>query len=203
MNELPADSATRGRSTLGARLREKLPEILIEAASVVAALLLALAINNWSEQRQVDQRAMAARAAILAELHENREELKGVQPELTKILDRLRSVARAEDGGPGEMKVDLSIALLSSAAWNAATATRASQNLELGWITRMAKVYELQENYLRAQNLAVDQLSSIPPDSNLSGRQVALSMIPRLNALSQIADGLMRSYDEALEAAPH
>lgn len=186
------------RPSLAVRLRERLPEILIEAASVVVALLLALAINNWSEERQQDQRADAARAAILVELKENRSELASVQPNIRDTLERLRAAVSSEAAQPTQLRIELDIALLSSAAWQAAATTRASQSIDLTWITRMAKVYELQDNFQRVQNLAVDQLSSIAPVDSLDGREIALSMIPRLNALAQIADGLMQNYDEAL-----
>jgi hypothetical protein len=192
----PVDSLVR--PSLAVRLGEKLPEILIEAASVVVALLLALAINNWSERQQELDRAALARTAILAELHENQEELRSARPQLDAVLERLRAAAKVKDAQMHELAIELNIALLSSAAWHASTATRASQNMELGWLTRMAKVYELQDNFLRVQNLAIDQLGSIPADGKLGARDVAQSMIPRLNALSQIADGLTRTYDEAL-----
>ncbi|WP_371280192.1 hypothetical protein [Dokdonella sp.] len=186
------------RPSLAIRLRERLPEILIEAASVVVALLLALAINNWSEERQQTLRADAARAAILVELQENRSELAGVQPNIRATLESLRAAVSSEAPQPKELRVELDIALLSSAAWQAAATTRASQSIDLAWITRMAKVYELQENFQRVQNLAVDQLGSIAPENGMDGREIALSMIPRLNALAQIADGLMQDYDRAL-----
>ena len=48
------------RPHLRDRLREKLPEIVIEAGSVVLALLLALAINQWNERQQENERAEIA-----------------------------------------------------------------------------------------------------------------------------------------------
>lgn len=191
-------TAILNRPSLANRLRERLPEILIEAASVVVALLLALAINNWSEERQQARRADAARSAILVELQENRGELAAVLPNIRDTLERLRESVSSDTARPAQLRVELDIALLSSAAWQAASATRASQSIDLAWITRMARVYELQENFQRVQNLAVDQLGSIPPEGGSNGSEVALAMIPRLNALAQIAEGLMQNYDEAL-----
>jgi len=192
-------SEPAARPSMRERLTEKLPEILIEAASVVLALLLALALNGWNENREMRARGDAARAAILAELRENRQEIQGAEPKLKEIVASL-SAALSKDAPPThELSINLGISLLSEAAWRAALATQASQTLDFSWMTRVAKVYELQESYQRAQGLAVDQLSSIPADPNLSGAQIARSLVPRMSALSQLADGLARSYDDVLE----
>ena len=195
MNETFAGHGT----SLRVRLREKLPEMLIEAGSVVVALLLALALNSWNDARHDRERATAARAAILAELRGNRVELADAQSKLKDIVADLTAALDPDKPEPHELKIDLGVSLLSSAAWHAALATQASQDLDFDWIRRIARVYELQDNYLRVQNVAVDQLGAIPADKNLSSRQVAQSLIQRMIALSQLADGLVRSYDDVLE----
>jgi hypothetical protein len=191
------------RPGLRERLLEKLPEILIEAASVVIALLLALALNQWNENRETRTRADAARAAILGELRANREEIGEQIPKLKAIVSTLSATASGSTPPPSrEMQVNLGVALLSAAAWHAALATQASQTIDFAWMTRVAKVYELQDNYVRVQNLAIDQLSSIPAeDKNLTGQEIARSLVARMSALSQIADGLARNYDEVLDAS--
>jgi hypothetical protein len=180
------------------RLTEKLPEILIEAASVVIALLLALALNGWNEDRQMRARADTARSAILAELRGNRHEIKDARPNLKEIVDRLNAAAGDDAPATHELQVTLGISLLSAAAWHAALATQASQEIDFAWMTRVAKVYEQQENCLRVQGVAVDQLTAIPADRSASEKQVAQSLVARMSALSQLADGLSKSYDDVL-----
>ena len=51
-----SDGMIGHETSLRVRLREKLPEILIEAASVVIALLLALALNSWNDARHDRER---------------------------------------------------------------------------------------------------------------------------------------------------
>lgn len=186
------------RPSLRQRLGEKLPEIVIEAASVVLALLLALAINAWNEDRETRARAEAARQAILAELRENRDEIREAQPKLKEITTYLHDAIASDAPDRHEMTVDLGISLLSEAAWRAALATQATQTIDFAWMTRVAKVYELQENYLRVQNGAVDALGTIPADPSQSGKKVAASLVPRISTLAQLADGLARSYDDVL-----
>lgn len=184
------------------RLRDKLPEILIEAASVVLALLLALAVNEWHDRRQEDERAAVARRAILAELRANSAEIRSSRGALKEIVQTLRGALDDSKPAMDKLQINLGISLLSAAAWRAALATQASQRLEFDWITRVAKVYELQDNFLRVQNAAIDQLAALPPDGGSGAHQVAALLVPRFSALEQLSDGLERSYDEVLGAQP-
>lgn len=191
------------RPTLGKRLREKLPEILIEAASVVFALLLALAINEWHDRQQENERAAIARAAIKAEMRQNREDLARARNRLKEIIPSLQQVVDADQPPAQRLHVNLNVSLLSEAAWRAALATQASQRIDFDWITRVAKVYELQDNFLRMQNVTVDQLSSVPSDNSVNGKQVAAALLPRLDTLNQLAEGLDQAYADTLdEMAP-
>ena len=190
---------TAGRTTLRERLREKLPEILIEAASVVIALLLALAINAWNQDRELRERADTARAGILAELRTNRDDLDAARPKLREIVESLREKLTKDAPEPHEVTVLLGVTQLSSAAWRAALATDAMRTVDFAWISEVARVYEVQDEYLRLQQNALDQISSIPADSTLGGKSVAASLMPRFNVLVQISDGLSRNYGEILD----
>jgi len=190
---------TAGRTTLRERLREKLPEILIEAGSVVIALLLALAINAWNQDRELRARADTARAGILAELRTNRDDLDAARPKLREIVDSLRDKLAKDAPEPHEVTVLLGVTQLSSAAWRAALATDAMRTVDFAWISEVARVYEVQDEYLRLQQNALDQISSIPADPALGGKSVAASLMPRFNVLVQIADGLSRNYGEILD----
>ena len=190
---------TAGRTTLRERLREKLPEILIEAGSVVIALLLALAINAWNQDRELRERADTARAGILAELRTNRDDLDAARPKLREIVDSLRDKLAKDAPEPHEVTVLLGVTQLSSAAWRAALATDAMRTVDFAWISEVARVYEVQDEYLRLQQNALDQISSIPADPALGGKSVAASLMPRFNVLVQIADGLSRNYGEILD----
>ena len=194
------DSSASAKSGLRERLREKLPEILIEAGSVVFALLLALAINQWNERRQENERAETARNAILAELRANRQEIDTAHGKLQEIATTLREALDPSKPPLHELQVDLGISLLSAAAWHATLATQASQRIDFAWLTRIAKLYELQDHFLRVQNTTVDQLSAVPPDDSVTGKQIAAMLLPRFRALDQLAQDLQGSYADALDA---
>jgi hypothetical protein len=189
---------TETKVALSARLSEKLPEILIEAASVVFALLLALALNQWNERRELHERGETVRAAIRAELAENRIEIDAARPALAEIRKRLRAVIDGSEVAEHELTVDLGVSLLSAAAWHASLATQATGTIDFKWITTVAKIYELQENYLHVQSTAVDQLTSIPAGGDKDAKAIAASLIARIDGLAQLADGLAKAYDDEL-----
>jgi hypothetical protein len=193
---------TEPKVALSTRLSEKLPEILIEAASVVFALLLALALNQWNERRELHERGETVRAAIRAELAENRIEIDAARPALAGIRKRLRAVIDGSVVAEHELTVDLGVSLLSAAAWHASLATQASETIDFRWMTTVAKIYELQENYLHVQSAAVDQLTSIPAGGDKDAKAIAASLIARIDGLAQLADGLAKAYDDELGPAP-
>jgi len=193
---------TGSKITLSTRLTEKLPEILIEAGSVVFALLLALALNQWNERRELRERGEAVRAAIRAELSENRTEIGAARPNLVGIQKQLRDVIDGKELAEHALSVDLGVSLLSAAAWHAALATQATQTIDFKWMTKVAKIYELQDNYLHVQAAAVDQLTSIPAGGDKDPKAIAESLISRIDGLAQLADGLAKAYDDELGPMP-
>lgn len=186
------------RPPLRERLREKLPEILIEAGSIVIALLLAFAVNAWHDRQQENERAEDARNAIFVEPRANQQEIESARGKLKEIVATLQDAIDGSQPATHELSVNLGISLLSSAAWRTTLATQASQRLDFAWITRTAKLYELQDNFLRVQNSTIDQLAAMSTDERSSGKQVAAMLLPRFRMLVQLADGLTASYADVL-----
>lgn len=57
------------------KLRRLLPRILLESSFIVLSVLLALAVNDWQQNRERRTRAREARSAFAAEMRANREML--------------------------------------------------------------------------------------------------------------------------------
>jgi len=83
----PASDVVTARRPWHEALRAKLPEILLEAASVLVAVLLAFAVDEWRDAREKRQLADRARSTVVAELRVNREELRG-------NIDKERNIAK-------------------------------------------------------------------------------------------------------------
>ena len=197
MNDRTLEQHAEPRTTLRRRLSEKLPEMLIEAGSVLLALLLAFAANSWHERSADLERAARARAAIIAELNENRVEVAnsrkgvdGMQGELNEALHAAQPVHA--------MSLQVGLALVSKAAWNTAQATQVVRNVDYAWIIKVAKVYELQDLYVQAQNRVVEKLSDIASAKIETQADVAKQMLGRVNAMADIGKGLDAAYADVL-----
>jgi hypothetical protein len=189
------------RSRVRDRLRAKLPEILLEAASVVLALLLAFAVDRWREEQSHGEMAARARDTINRELRANRDELRGTVAGNRKVLETLdREIAELKGEDPRSLTTTVHLAQLSAAAFEAAKATQAIQFVEFEWLVRVGRVYELQRTFGLTQDAALNEVSAAA--GILAGGEKPLSVMERLRSRirtsQQLGEGLLRSYDEAI-----
>ncbi|WP_018973268.1 hypothetical protein [Rudaea cellulosilytica] len=181
-------------------MREKLPEILIEAASVVLALLLALGASAWHERNQDIERAQTARAAILAELRNNRTELGKNREATTRNLAILNEMAKDESSAKGQSaRFDVPLALLSEAAWRTAQSSQALRNADYAWTIEISKCYELQGLFMQMQWLALEQLADVEKVKIDTKADIAKQLQGRFNILSNLSANLEQAYVELLD----
>lgn len=147
----PKPSPATQRAVL--RLREQGPVLLAQVISVVFAVLVALAVDEWWENRENEELGRQAMRAVAAELRGNLEELTNEREQLTTQLDQLDAniTDLRADRELVEVNVNYPVALLSSAAWQTAQVTRAVHFVDLDRTVRIARVYDLQNFFLRAQ----------------------------------------------------
>ena len=127
------------------RLRERLPDILIEVFSVVLAVLLALGVDDWREGRQNEERAAFARRSITAEIRANEAELRQAQQDNRVMLRDLQRQLRARDTSRTvRFDVDMNVAQLAAPAWNLAQATQALRYMDYDWLLRTSRLYDFQ-----------------------------------------------------------
>jgi len=191
---------TQGQGGLRPRLMEKLPELLLEAASVVFAVLLALAVDEWHETRSQTALAERARAGILEEIRINQTELRNIRDNNRALLKRIEDTrSRLEQKQNAALQFHFEIALLSSAAWNTAQMTQAANYLDFEWLRRVSNVYELQDLYVTSQSAVVDRLSGISEILEDDPRRMLDIIAERLRVALKVQDSLLEEYGKVLE----
>lgn len=145
----------------------RLSTVVIEIVSIVFAVLFALAVDQWWEERENDRLAERTTRAIARELRANRRELTSSQgtstpAEMLADVDSALAVYRTGDE-PESLGVNWDFALLSASAWETARMTRAAQFMELDRLVDLAQVYELQRLYGRNQDELVSLIAGIGP----------------------------------------
>ena len=172
------------------KLREKLPEILIEGLFVVFAILLALAADEWSENRQNREVAERALQGIETEMLRNREELArshGPNQQLTAVV--------SDDQPVTSVDFMFDYSLLSDAAWETAQVTQAIHFADYELVQQIARMYDLQELFVESQRGVVEQMSGMVGGLRNDPEQFAGAIMGRLGIVMNVEAGFMAVLD--------
>ena len=190
--------------SLPIRLREKLPEILLEAASVVVAVLLAFAVDEWRDARAKREVAERAQRSILSELRANRDELGRTHAanaahlkDLEATLEKLEAEPHAKDA---QVQLGFNVAELSDAAWETARTTQAAQLMSFDWVVDIARVYETQALYKTTQLDMLQRTRSAIAQFGPAARpaDIVRPLRSELDTFQSLAEQLRTGYDRAL-----
>ncbi|MEJ2203493.1 MAG: hypothetical protein P8170_05245 [Gemmatimonadota bacterium] len=176
-------------------IRRKLPQLLLEVASVVFAVLVALAVDEWRQDRENGQLAQRALAGIATEIRGNLGELDDARDANRAMLVVLDSALTSET--PQGFGVHFEYALLSSAAWQTSQVTQAIHFVDYGLVQRIARVYDLQTLFVESQRGLVDQMSGTAGVDD-----PVAPLRRRLEVLMELEAGLTDVYREILPELP-
>lgn len=139
--------------------------LFTESVFIVIAVLVALAVDEWWEERENEQLAERALHAIVEEIRRNRAELEPSEgtPPYAQQMQALQAALDAYDQGrsPDGLGVTWDVGVLSSAAWETAQVTRATQFLPIRQVVDIAQLYELQDQYAARQDALVALISEL------------------------------------------
>ena len=155
-----------------ARLPEKVVDLSIQAVLIVFAVLLALGLEEWWDEQELQAIAAEARLAVELEIENNLAELNGAEAGLTSgiaAVDRLVGLLRQaqRDGvplealGESQAEVDLPYPRISTAAWRVAQTSRAAPYLEYVWLIEQAKLYDSFERYAMVWDWIVEDAANV------------------------------------------
>ena len=182
----------------GGKLRWKLAEIAIEAVMIVFAVLIALGVEEWREERQLHRLADRARVAVDLELEHNLTEFERAEANLIdeqeKIANALQALIEIKRGAPDTdstfMGFTLGFPEVSTAAWRVAQVSQAATYLDYDWLVERARQYDGLERYLDFQNqviTAVGLVVATADDEDMNDAITALRQVyGRLNILLQL-----------------
>ena len=194
-----AGPAPAPRATLRARLALRLPEILIEALFLLVAVVLAFAVEEWREERELDRIAAEARSAIVEELKHNHDELLESRQDITDAIARLETALAAESPTLTGVTSNFEIALLSTAAWRSAQSMEAARRMDHTWMLTVARAYEFQALYEQAQWAALDANMTFTAANGEAARaDAARRALARIRFLAAMGRGLEGDYDDIL-----
>lgn len=182
----------------GSSVRKRLPTILAEALSVIFAVLVALAVDEWWEEQENVALAERMTGAIAQEIRGNREELRAPEggQDPAEMLEAIQTAIAAYRAGnePDEVGVHWDVALLSSAAWDAAQVSRATQYMELDRLVDLAQVYEFQRFYGESQDRLTSLILEIPAGMERAPVETLLALRSRFAVTMNLRSTLSTVY---------
>ena len=136
-----------------------LPRVLVESALIVFSVLVALAVDQWRDERGTRVRAREAIAAITSELQANRaaaSRSRSFHQEAHRALKEIASQKRlpsVEEMTRGNV---FQPATILQTAWTTARDTGALQPVPFEVLLKLSLVYEAQQSYARLADAIVD-----------------------------------------------
>ena len=122
--------------------------IAVEVFSVVFAVLLALGLNSWREERKNIQLGKKAVASIVLEMKSNIAELDDAITNFNIRLDSLKlQQERLKNGSDEESSFGYDHPVLNKTAWNTANITQAVQYMDTKLVMDISEIYIVQDMY--------------------------------------------------------
>lgn len=174
---------------------------VIESIFVVASILLALAVDEWAENRDYAELADQSLGIFEQEISQNQARLEDAAPYHQGIRDFLAQARTYEEGTADVRSVmeGLETPVLLNSAWETALATGALTHMEVEVVSALSLTYSLQESFEERSRLDRPRLVS---SSNLS-RQESMAQLQEayeyVATLAREESELRTVFSQALE----
>lgn len=161
-----------------------LPRVLAESLLIVISILVALALDEWRDQRQDDETVQQALLNFLSEVQQNRSRIEDAAPfnqGLLHVLEkhfRDSSIATVDDFV--NMIESYVPVALQSTAWETALATGSLAKMDYNLVSALSLTYNLQNRYQLTTRSGMSELLS---PQNLSAEKQSLAVFNSIRYL--------------------
>jgi hypothetical protein len=190
-------SGGAGRPGLSAR---RLREILLEAALIVFAVLVALAAEEWWEDRELAARGRIAVQAVVAELESNRRQIEANRTDNDRAWAEIN---RALDEGRPVDPGNLSLNPTTSDVWDTVRQSGVTPAVPVDVMARLSEAYGIQATYLARQERLFDAFTELRAAQRLAPQAPAHERLAELWAAEGVRRSMecytLRAYDVVIE----
>ena len=177
----------------------KINRIIIEIVSVMFAVLVALGVDQWWEERENLELAAKMQIGIKNEIKKNLEEIEGTHKNYTSTNDSLIVYLSKPEIDLDNFNLHLELAILTSATWNTAQMLRAIHYMDYEWIIEVSTIYELQTIYLESQKQFLEVMGRLAEeDIEENPKKMFRVLVGRLMILNSLQEGLIKEYSDLL-----
>ena len=126
--------------------------VILEVFSIILGVLLALAVSEWQQARENQERATTALQNVKLELQANAEILKRIHENNQETIEK----ARAPDTESDENLQFIPGVQVRSTAWETLLATDAAGYIDYGLLLSLSETYSIQGIYRQIGMQLVD-----------------------------------------------
>ena len=183
--------------------KQSLWQVVFEFLSIVFAVLLALGLNSYKQNKDLQAESQILSNKILSECQKNLASLDTVLSQNKEFMVYLDSLRELKDEVKG-FGLDFSNELLSGSAWKFTQASRAFQLMDQEFLDDATELYEVQAFYMDISNDMFRNLGEIILRAdNLKTRTMVNTLHYYLQNIVNVADDLKGNYEEFLEKYKH
>lgn len=178
-------------------------KMLTEMTSIIFAVLLALWLENWMSERELQSQATVMLSHINAELTNNRQELTTAIVDNEKNIEGLKNFLNDDLVDINKLAPFLIISAgsTSNSAWESAKMTRTIGMMPIEVVTQLTKIYDTQEYYSSYVNFVFQQYTDLTTNIqfNLNAKHSTQKIVQHLAITNAFATQLLDSYETYLE----
>ena len=182
---------------------EWLPQVLIESALIVVSILVALALDEWRDERQDAEVVQQSLENFLIEIDQNKVRVEDAAPFNQGLHSVLTSYYMDDDLESVDEFVDMvesySPAVLQSTAWDTALATGTLSKMDYNLVRVLSLTYGVQSRY---QTTTVSGMNNLISPLNLSADRLRLALYNSMRYLEGVTTLEQELADTYGEAAP-
>jgi len=175
-----------------ANLKSRLVRLLWDIPAVVIAVLLALGLNTWKENKADKAAAKESLQAIFEEMKENSASLddflvknRAFQTSIQQVRDSMESIGINE---LDRLRLDFDFIVLSSAAWDTSLKKEIGKHYGSAVIRDLAKLYNIQEFISNLLDLQLEKITSLEFHSSANNIYMVEAHIELLNIAISLAE---------------
>lgn len=184
-------------------MREWIVRATVESVLIVTSILLALAVDEWRDDRQNLELATQALRSFAQEIRQNRARLEDAAPYhagLGEVLARLAYEERGRSAADLHSVVEgLEPTVLLDTAWETALATGALNYMGFETVSALSLTYSLQERFEEFSRSRLPRLNPLATGSEAELQVAIRQALSYLQTLSQREQELIGIYAQALQ----
>ena len=162
-----------------------MPRVLFESFLIVISILVALALDEWRDQRADDETVRQSLQNFVSEIRQNRARVEDAAPFNQGLRNVMEMHYRQEDISTVDEFVNMiesySPVVLQSTAWETALATGSLAKMDYELVAALSLTYSLQNRYQLATRNGMDDLMS---PQNLAPGQVDVAVYKSVRYLT-------------------